>query len=97
LGENEKVDVMFAQLVLQFQSAAQIQLGLSENPQTKKNEKNLQQAKYFIDMLNMIQKKTSGNLSEEESKLLNSTVANLKMNFVSACNEAGIQTKSKKE
>ncbi len=81
---------MFAQLVLQFQSAALIQLGLSENPQTKKNEKNLQQAKYFIDMLDMIQTKTSGNLSEEESKLLNKTVANLQMNFVNASNDADI-------
>lgn len=90
MGENKKVDVMFAQLVLQFQSAALIQLGLSENPQTKKNEKNLQQAKYFIDMLDMIQTKTSGNLSEEESKLLNKTVANLQMNFVNASNDADI-------
>jgi len=90
LGEKEKVNVMFEQLVLQFQSAALIQLGLSENPQTKKNEKDLQQAKYFIDMLDMIQTKTAGNLSEEESKLLNSAVVNLKMNFVSVSNEAGM-------
>ena len=75
---------MFAQLVMQFQSAALIQLGLIQNPQSEKTGKNLQQAKYFIDMLDMIQTKTSGNLTEEESKLLTSTVSNLQMNFVNA-------------
>ena len=78
---------MFAQLVMQFQSAALIQLGLIQNPQSQKTGKNLQQAKYFIDMLDMIQTKTLGNLTEEESKLLTSTVSNLQMNFVNAGKE----------
>lgn len=78
---------MFAQLVMQFQSAALIQLGYIANPQSNKVEKNLQQAKYFIDMLVMIQEKTKGNLSEEESKLISSTVSNLQMNFINAGKE----------
>lgn len=73
---------MFRQLVLQFHSAALIQLGQVKNPQTDKFEKNLDQAKYFIDMLGMLQAKTAGNLAKEDADLLIHTVTNLKTSFV---------------
>lgn len=73
---------MFLQLVLQFQSAALIQLGQVKNPQTNKFEKNLKQAQYFINMLDMLQQKTEGNLNTEEAKMLSDTVSSLKITFV---------------
>ena len=82
MEENNKQEEMFRQLVLQFHSAALIQLGQVKNPQTDKFEKNLSQAQYFIDMLDMLQAKTVGNLTKEDADLLSHTITNLKTSFV---------------
>jgi len=42
----------------------------------------LHQAKITIDMILMIQKKTAGNLSEDEKRLVDNIVMDLQMNFV---------------
>ena len=49
---------------------------------TDKIEKNLEAASMSIDMLAMIQEKTKNNLDEYESKLLDQSLKDLKMNFV---------------
>ena len=43
---------------------------------------NLELAKMFIDQLGMIQEKTQGNLTNEESTVLRNTLSNLQMAFV---------------
>ncbi len=68
-------------VMMQAQNAA-LFLGQIPNPQTGKGEVNLEVAKMFIDQLGMIQEKTRGNLSEEESGVLRNTLANLQMAFV---------------
>ncbi len=82
MNEKEKNDLMFLQLIMTFESAAWIQMGKVKNPQTDKIERNLIQAQYSIDMLDMLKAKTTNNLSADELKMLNSTLTNLKMNFV---------------
>jgi len=72
----------FIQLVLMFQTAAMQQMGKLENPITKKVERDLEQAKFSIDMLEMIQQKTKGNLSENEKKFLDHILFELRMNYV---------------
>ena len=73
---------LFVTLVSSLSSQAWIQMGKIKNPVTDKIEKNLDAASMSIDMLVMIQEKTKNNLEEYESKLLDQSLNDLKMNFV---------------
>lgn len=73
---------LFVTLVSSLSSQAWIQMGKIKNPVTDKIEKNLDAASMSIDMLAMIQEKTKNNLDEYESKLLDQSLNDLKMNFV---------------
>jgi len=63
---------------------AMIAMGKLENPMTKKKEKNCDQARFLIDTLGVIQKKTKGNLDSEEDKALEEYLFNLRMMYVEA-------------
>jgi hypothetical protein len=85
MAENEsgkKNEFHFVQLVLMFQSAAMQQMGKVQNPLTQKIERNLDQAKFSIDMLETIQNKTENNLSENEKKFLEQALFGLRMNYL---------------
>ena len=77
-----KGEQSFMYLVGTFQSSAWIAMGKMKNPMTDKVEQNLDQASFYIDLLNMMQTKTKGNLSEYEEQMLINTVSELKMNFI---------------
>ena len=68
-------------VMMQAQNAA-LFLGQIPNPQTGEGEVNLELARMFIDQLAMIQEKTRGNLTNEESMVLRNTLTNLQMAFV---------------
>lgn len=61
---------------------ASIFLGQMPNPITNKTEENLPQAKFIIDTLEMLQEKTKGNLNEEELKLLEDLLYNLRSSYL---------------
>lgn len=83
MNESGKKDELhFIQLVLMFQTAALQQMGKLQNPLTQKIERDLNQARFSIDMLEMIQSKTKNNLSENEKKFLEHTLFELRMNFM---------------
>ena len=84
MGQEDpgKEQQLFKYLVGTFQSSAWIALGKMKNPMTDKIEKNLDQASYYIDLLDMLQSKTKGNVSEYEEQMLINTVSELKMNFI---------------
>ena len=52
----------------------------AENDEARKPDLNA--AKYNIDMLEIIQKKTENNLTEQESNLLQETLHQVRMTFV---------------
>ena len=63
---------------------ASIFLGVLPNPVTnKKEEKNLTQAKFIIDTLDMLKEKTKGNLASEEGAFMENVIYELKMQYVS--------------
>ena len=66
---------------------ASVSLGVVENPATNKKELNLPQAKFLIDTIGMLQEKTKGNLTEEETKLLDGILYELRLNYVSQTKE----------
>jgi hypothetical protein len=60
-----------------------IALGQVPNPATNKNEEDLTQAKFLIDTLGMLKEKTKGNLSTEETNLLENILYELRMLYIS--------------
>ncbi len=57
-------------------------LGKVPDLATGKEEKNLNMAKQVIDILEMLQGKTKGNLNEQETKILDTTISELQLNYV---------------
>ena len=62
-----------------------INLGLFDNPLTGKRQVDLEQAKYSIDLLQILQDKMRGNLTDEEAKLMSAILYDLRMRYVEAC------------
>ncbi|MFA4888172.1 MAG: DUF1844 domain-containing protein [Candidatus Omnitrophota bacterium] len=61
---------------------ASISLGLLPNPATNKTEIDLAQSKFIIDTLAVLEEKTKGNLTEEETKLLENLLYDLRMSYI---------------
>ena len=70
------------QLVAMFQMAAMQQLGKLPNPVTNEIDRDLDQARVSIDMLEMLKQRTEGNRSEAESEVLEKVLFELQMNYV---------------
>lgn len=79
---------LFTYLVSTFYSSAFMQMGKMANPVTNKVEKDMEQAQFSIDLLDMLKEKTQGNLTEEESKLLDRAIKELKMNYMEEMKKA---------
>lgn len=73
----------FANFVMSIASNAASTLGMMEHPVTHKREVDLELAKHWIDILGMLQQKTKGNLAPQEEKILESLLADLRMQYVS--------------
>lgn len=82
MAEQEKINEYFLSLVFSLSAAAMQQLGKISNPITNKIEKNLEQAKVSIDIIEMLVEKTKSNLTVEENKFITSTLSDLQLNFV---------------
>ncbi len=62
-------------------------LGKMANPVSGKPEKNLQFAKRLIDILETLQVKTKGNLDEDEKRMLENILFDLRLNYVDEVNK----------
>ena len=78
---------LFDQLISSLVHSAWVYLGKIKNPMNDKLEKNVEQASVQIDMLDMLFKRMTGNMSEEEDKYLGHVIRELKMNFVEEKNK----------
>ncbi len=100
MGSSEKEQVFFTQLVMMFHAAAIQQMGKIKNPLTDEIERDLKQAQISIDMLDMIQQKTKGNLTQDEARFLSLVLQELKLNYVDEVNkekQSASQQSEKKE
>ncbi|MCX6357624.1 MAG: DUF1844 domain-containing protein [Candidatus Aureabacteria bacterium] len=75
-------DTRFLSLMVSLHSSAWIALGKVANPLSGKVEKDLGAAQAHINLLETLQRKTRGNLSGEEAKLLASYLSILQLNYV---------------
>lgn len=82
MENSDKNKLLFTQLILMLHGAGMQQMGKVKNPLTDKVERDLAQAQFTIDMLDMIKEKMRGNLSSEEERFLQSLLQELKLNFV---------------
>jgi len=80
--QNENYDMHFFQLVFSLQAGAMQQMGKIASLLTGKVERDLNLAKASIDMLDMLQRKTEGNLTPEEKMLIEHTLYELRLNYV---------------
>ncbi len=91
LSQEEESSALFAQLILQQSNLAMMLLGKVPHPETGKPVKDLETARRFIDTIEMLEAKTKGNLSREESALLKQMLMNLRLAFVEAVEEKGTE------
>ncbi len=87
--QQEQIDVMFYQLILSIQASVMQHLGKVVSPLTGKIDRNLEAARYSIDMLEMIGRKTAGNLAEEEKQLVEHVLYELRLNYIEEVNKGG--------
>jgi hypothetical protein len=82
--DQDKLSALFAQLVMQQTNMALMLMGKVAHPQSGQSYKDVEAARLFIDQLEMLEAKTKGNLSREESALLKQSLMNLRLSFVEA-------------
>lgn len=75
-------EASFESLVSMLTTPAMVALGLVPNPATKKAEPQLPMARYLIDLLGVLEQRTKGNRSPEESQALEDTLHSLRMMYV---------------
>ncbi len=82
LSPEDKDQALFQALLYSLHASGMQQLGKITNPMTGKIERDLTQAQYTIDMLDMLKRRTEGNRTELENKLISRVLAELQMNYV---------------
>ena len=91
-------EFLFMQLVMMFQGAAYQHMGKVMNPVTQKVERDMPQAKGAVDMLGMLEEKTRGNLGDDEARMLEHVLYEVRMNYVDEVNkDAGDEPKGETE
>jgi hypothetical protein len=95
LSEDQKQKALFITLIQQYQMQAWVSLGKLKNPVTDKFEKNLDLARLSIEMLEMLKAKTTGNLEQDEAKLMAQTISDLKLSYVSESKKEPVENSPK--
>jgi hypothetical protein len=73
----------FLSLIMSLASNAAASLGMMPHPVTGETGVDLKTAKHWIDVLGMLEQKTHGNLEEQEAQVIESLLADLRMQYVS--------------
>lgn len=79
---KEIQSALFLNLIIMLGTSAMQQLGQAPTPDGEKSEVSLEGAQMSIDMLDMLEAKTRGNLSEDEKRILTDTLTSLRMAYV---------------
>jgi hypothetical protein len=75
-------DASLASLLAMLSNQAMVALGLIRNPATGKAEIELTLARYFIDLIGVLEQKTKGNVDPDEAAALDETLHTLRMAYV---------------
>lgn len=74
--------VTFSAFIMSLGSAALVGLGEVPDPYTQKVSRNLLLARHNIDILEMLELRTRGNLNRDEENLLSNLLCELRLKFV---------------
>jgi hypothetical protein len=80
-GANDPAS--FVNFLMSIASNAAAALGMMEHPVTGERGVDLELGKHWIDVLGMMEQKTRGNLSQQEQRILEGLLSDLRMQFVS--------------
>lgn len=87
-GPRRLPPASFATLVSSLVAQTFMTLGGMEDPKTKQRFVDLDLARHHIDTLSVLEEKTKGNLSEQESKLLDQALYETRMQYVQIAQRA---------
>lgn len=84
-GLNEThIPVSFTQFVVSLVQSTMVHLGEAPNPDTGSKNQNLHLARDTIDVLSMLKEKTEGNRTEDETRMLNTLLHEIRTKFLTA-------------
>lgn len=78
----------FRTLVLSLSSTAMIQVGAIPDPETNKPSVNLALAAHTIEILDLLERKTRGNLTDDEKTTLDDVLKRLKSCYTEVCSSS---------
>lgn len=89
----------FATFVMSLSTAILVHFGDMPDPVSGRRESNLLFARQNIDLLGLLQEKTKGNLTKDESEILEDALFRLRLRFVELCKQQGgkKETEGKKD
>ncbi|MFN8362045.1 MAG: DUF1844 domain-containing protein [Candidatus Kapaibacterium sp.] len=81
-----KID--FSGIIQMFQMEGFVALGKIKHPASDTIEKNLDHASFIIDLMSVLEEKTRGNLTDQEQRLMQYALQDLKLNYVAESDAA---------
>lgn len=82
IQDSGGIKMDFSTFVLSLNASSLIHLGEIHDPQLKEITVNLPAAKHTIEILEILKDKTVGNLDDNENKLLNDVLYNLRLKYI---------------
>jgi hypothetical protein len=79
---DELPEITFSGLVLSLSAGAMLHLGETPEGATEAPDPNLPLARQTIDILELLERKTRGNLDADEQRVLSSVLHELRMKYV---------------
>lgn len=87
-GRTALPDINFTTFTMSLSTQALVHLGEVEDPITRTAATDLDAAKQLIDILGMLREKTRGNLDENEERLLDAILYDLRLRYVERAKRA---------
>ena len=79
---HKKLEIDFPTFVTSLHTSALFHFGIIPNPMTNEKEVDLDLGKQNIDILEMLELKTKGNLDKDEAALIENSLYDLRMRYV---------------
>ena len=80
--EVDREDLLFLNLIKMLELSVKSSMGLEKNPVTGEDKVDMESARINLDILIMIQNKTSGNLNDILTRYLRDMVTHLQMEYI---------------
>ncbi len=78
----EEFQLTFSNFIVSLAQTAYVQHGIVDDPFSKEKHTELEQAKGTIDLIDMLKEKTKGNLTKEESELIDEVLYDLRTKYL---------------